>query len=457
MKRKLLVTIVTVVMLFVCTACGISGGDTKGATETKEPTQKPENSTVVPSNTPAVPVKPVELTFYYPIQVGGPLTASIEGMAELFMKENPGITVKPVYTGAYGDTTLKTQAAVQGGNPPDVAVLLAADLFSFLDMKAIEPLDDFIAKDGGEKFISDFYPAFMENAQANGKTYSIPFQRSTVLLYYNKDAFREVGLDPEKPPTTWDELTTMATKLKKEGRWGVEIPSSAPTFSTWMFSGLAMQNGKNLMNQDGKEVYYNTPGNIEALQYWIDLSKKHKVMPEKIIEWATVPSDFLEQKTAMMYHTTGNLTNVRKSAKFDFGVSFLPMNKQYGTATGGGNLYIFKGISKERQEAAWKFVKFMTDPERAAQWSIDTGYIGVRKSSYDTEIMKEYIKQFPAALIAREQLQYAKGELSTHNNGKVTSILNDSIQAALFGKTSAADALAKAQIDAEKALAPFKQ
>lgn len=74
-------------------------------------------------------------------------------------------------------------------------------------------------------------------------------------------------------------------------------------------------------------------------------------MPEKIIEWATVPSDFLEQKTAMMYHTTGNLTNVRKSAKFDFGVSFLPMNKQYGTATGEAiSIYSKGSVRKDKKQ-----------------------------------------------------------------------------------------------------------
>ncbi|RYD05800.1 hypothetical protein N752_07870 [Desulforamulus aquiferis] len=77
----------------------------------------------------------------------------------------------------------------------------------------------------------------------------------------------------------------------------------------------------------------------------------------------------------MMYHTTGNLTNVKNNAKFDFGVAFLPAKKNYASPTGGGNFYVFKGISEDKQEAAWKFIRWMTEPERAAQWSIDTGYV----------------------------------------------------------------------------------
>lgn len=435
-----------VMLAALVTIVGGCGGNNEAGSGTLSSSTAPEQASG----------KPVELTFYYPIQVGGALTATIESMAEQFTEENPGIIVKPVYTGSYGDTTLKTQAAVAGGNPPDVAVLLAADLFSFMDMDSIMPLNDFIAKDGENDFLDDFYPAFMENSQLDGKTYSLPFQRSNVLLYYNKDAFKDAGLDPEKPPTTWDELAQMAKQLTKDGRWGIEIPSSAPTSSTWMFSALAIQSGKNLMSQDGKEVYFDTPENVAALQYWVDLSKKDKAMPENVIEWATTPSDFLEQTTAMMFHTTGNLSNVRQNAKFDFGVAMLPQNKQFGSPTGGGNLYIFKGISQARQEAAWKFIKFMTDPERAAQWSIDTGYVGVRKSSYETDTMKKYTEEFPAALVARDQLQYAKGELSTHNSGKVTAALNDAIQAALHGKITPSQALKNAQAEADKALESFR-
>lgn len=398
--------------------------------------------------------KKTELTFYYPIAVGGPLTNTIEAMTADFEKEHPDIDVTPVYTGSYADTAVKTQAGVQAKQPPDVAVLQSTELFSLLDMNAIIPLDDFIAKEGND-YLADFYPAFMANSQTDGHTYSIPFQRSTIVLYYNKEMFKEAGLDPEKGPANWEEMQDYAIKLKKDGRQGLEIPVTG--FAYWMMQTFALQNGENLMTQDGKKVMFDTPENVEGLQYWVDLAAKHKAMPEGVTDWSTVPSDFLEGKTAMMYHTTGNLTNVKKNATFDFGVSFLPAKKQYGSPTGGGNFYIFKDISPEKQQAAWEFVKFMTEPERAAQWSIDTGYVAVRKSAYETERMKKYAGEFPAALVARDQLEYAAAELSTHNNGKVMKILNDNVQAALTGTLSPAEALKKAQTEADQALASFNK
>mgnify|MGYP000172589569 CR=1 FL=1 len=92
----------------------------------------------------------------------------------------------------------------------------------------------------------------------------------------------------------------------------------------WMLGALAIENGQKLMNEAGNEVYLTAPKTVGALDYWTDLSRKHNVMPTGSIDWATLRTDFLEGKTAMMWHTTGNLTAVKDGAKFNFGVAMLP-------------------------------------------------------------------------------------------------------------------------------------
>ena len=149
----------------------------------------------------------MELTWYYPVNVGGPITQTIEGLAQEYTKEHPNVTIQPVYTGDYDETRTKVQAAVQAKKLPDIAVSLSSELFIYRDMGAIQPLDDLIKADhDGQQYINDFYPAYLQNSQSDGKTWSIPFQRSTVVLYYNKDMFQQAGLDPNKQPTDWDEL-----------------------------------------------------------------------------------------------------------------------------------------------------------------------------------------------------------------------------------------------------------
>ena len=409
---------------------------------------------------PATAQAPVDVTFYYPVAVGGPVTKIIDGLAADFQKENPGIRVKPIYAGTYQETIVKALTALKGGEPPQMSVLLSTDMFTLIDEDAILPFDELATSAEDKAWLKSFFPAFMLNSQTGGKTWGIPFQRSTIVLYWNKEAFKEAGLDPNRPPATWAEQVEFAKKLTKRDasgnvtQWGIEVPSSG--FPYWLFQGFSTQNDVLLMNSAGTETYFDKPAVAEALQYWVDLSAKHKVMPSGIIEWGTTPKDFFEKKTAMMWTTTGNLTNVKNNAKFEFGVAMLPAEKRRGSPTGGGNFYVFKKASKEQQMAAVKFAKWMTQPDRAAQWGIDTGYVAVRPDAWKTAKMEEYVKGFPVAAVARDQLQYSVAELSTHDNQRVTKALNDGIQAALTGAKTPEQAMKDAQAEASRILRSYK-
>jgi len=403
---------------------------------------------------------PVEVSFYYPVAVGGPITKLIDGYAAEFEKENPGIKLKPIYTGTYQDSITKVLTAVKSGEPPVTSILLSTDMFSLIDEDAIVPFDELVRTPEDQAWLKSFYPAFMENSQTGGKTWGIPFQRSTIVLYYNKELFREAGLDPNRPPQTWKEQVEYAQKLTRRDasgkvtQWGIQIPSSG--FPYWLFQALAIQAGTNLMNAAGTQTYYDRPEVIEGLTYWVDLVKKDKVHPEGIVDWGTTPKDFFEKKVAMVWTTTGNLTNVRTNAKFDFGVAMLPAGKQRGSPTGGGNFYIYKKATPAQREAAFKFIKWITTPQRAAQWGIDTGYVAVRPDAWETPAMKQYVAGFPVAAVARDQLPFAKAELSTHDNQRVTKALNDGLQAALTGAKTPEQAMKDAQREAERLLRSFK-
>ena len=409
---------------------------------------------------PALSLAQTEVPFYYPVAVGGPITKIIDGYAADFEKDNPGIKLKPIYSGSYQESITKALTAVKSGEPPVTSILLSTDMYTLIDEDAIVPFEEMVKTDDDRAWLKSFYPAFMENSQTGGKTWGIPFQRSTIVLYWNKEMFKDAGLDPNRPPANWKETVDYAQKLTKRDasgkvtQWGVQIPSSG--FPYWLFQALAIQNGVNLMNAAGTVTYYDKPEVIEALQYWVDLARKYKVHPEGIVEWGTTPKDFFEKKMAMMWTTTGNLTNVKNNAKFDFGVAMLPAGKQRGSPTGGGNFYIFKKSTPAQREAAFKFIKWATTPARAAQWGIDTGYVAVRPEAFDTPAMKAYVAGFPPAAVARDQLPYAKAELSTHDNQRVTKALNDGLQAALTGSKPADQAMKDAQREAERVLKPYQ-
>ena len=404
----------------------------------------------------AGPGTATELTMYYPVAVGGPLTKIVDGFVADFMAENPDITVKAIYAGNYNDARIKALAALKSGEPAQLSVMFSIDIYELIEQDAIIPFDDVVETAEEKAWLDSFYPALMENGRTAGKTWGIPFQRSTIVMYYNKDAFREAGLDPEKPPATWEEMVALGRKLTKAdgSQWGVMIPSTG--YPYWMFGALAMQNGQVLMNGDGNLTYFDHPDVVGALQFWKELGTSHKVMPQGTIEWGTLRQNFLEGKTAIMWHSTGNLTAVKSNAGFDFGVAMLPASKRRGTPTGGGNFYIFKKTTPEERKAALRLIQFMTSPERSADWSIATGYMGVSPAAYETEALQQYVKEFPYAAVARDQLEYATAELSTYQTGRVRKLLDDAIQAALTGAQTPEKALGEAQAQADRLLRPYR-
>jgi sn-glycerol 3-phosphate transport system substrate-binding protein len=393
--------------------------------------------------------------FYFPVAVGGPVTKIVDGLTADFMKENPDITLKPVYAGGYSDTLTKAVTATKSGQGPQLAVLLSTDVYSLIDDELIVPFDN---TPEDKAWLASFYPAFMKNGEVNGRIWGVPFQRSTIVMYYNKDAFREAGLDPEKPPATWAEHAEFARKLtRRDGdkvtRWGVEIPGDG--FTYWLLQAMVAEAGGEMVSANGTKVSLDSPAVVEALQYWVDLGIKDKSHPPGIVAWGTAPRDFLEGKAGMIWHTTGNLTNIRTNAKFDLGVAMLPAGKRRGSPTGGGNFYAFKGASAAQQAAGLRFLKWVTSAERAAAWGIATGYVATRPDAWQTPAMKDYVAGFPAAAVARDQLEFAVPEFSTHDNQRVSQLLDDELQAALLGTKTPKAALDSAQTGATRILRPY--
>ena len=213
-----------------------------------------------------LPAKATDLQFYFPVAVGGGAAETIESLTKEYMELNPGVNIDAVYAGSYQDTITKVITASRGGNAPQLSVALSVDMFTLIDEDLILPFDDFIKTEEDQAWLDSFYPAFMENSQTGGKTYGIPFQRSTPVLYWNKEAFAAAGLDPNTPPANWTEMVEMGKALTKRdangnvSQWGVRIPTSG--FPYWLFQGLTTQNDVILANSDGNQTNFDDPKSL---------------------------------------------------------------------------------------------------------------------------------------------------------------------------------------------------
>ncbi|MDE2821057.1 MAG: ABC transporter substrate-binding protein [Chloroflexota bacterium] len=390
----------------------------------------------------------ITLQFYYPVGVAGPLAQAIDGYVAEFNALSEDIQVEPIFTGNYVENMARAQAGILSGQPPDVAILLSTDLYTLVDMEGVIPLDDYIASEDGLD-IDDFFDAFMSNSTSAGQVWGIPWQRSTPILYYNKDAFAEVGLDPESPPATWEELVEFGKQLVvSDGdnvtRWGVEIPTSF-----WIYANFAIQAGQHIgsVEDDPCGVYLDTPEAIEALSFLRSLQVEHGIMPDGVNQWGVAPADFIAGATAMIYHSTGSLSSLLNDVPFELGTGFMPGGPAgYGANVGGGNFYIMADIGQERQDAAWKFINWMVRPEQIGQWGIDSGYVAPRNAAWETDPLMSYAADVPQASTARMQLEYAVKEFpATLAGPEMAVITTQAVEAVYTGQSTPEEALRVAQ------------
>jgi sn-glycerol 3-phosphate transport system substrate-binding protein len=401
----------------------------------------------------------VEIDLFFPVPVQGKLADKMKELIERFNGQQQAVKATAVYTGSYDDTSLKTRAAIKAGKPPGAVIMSANFVREYVINGDVEPWDPIIEKGGAKaaEFFDNFWPALKPNAVIDGKIYGIPYQNSTPLMYYSVDAFKDAGLDPDKPPTTWGEWVDAAKKLTKPGgeRWGINFPGTYD-YCGWITSALVMQNGGQYYNHDyGGEVYYNAPSAQGALTLIDTLVNKAKVMPPGVSDANACTSAFFAGRLGTMLLSTGSLSFVRDNMKAPYKVAFLPKAVRNAAPIGGASLILPKGNTPERQTAAWTLISWLISPETAGEWSRFTGYFAPRKAAYDLPDMQKFMTEHPDAKIALDQLKFAVPWFDTFNTVAVRKAMEDQVQAILSGKAAPADAAAAAQKAADELLRPY--
>ena len=391
---------------------------------------------------------------FFPIAVDRPITEVLNGYAEAYMAEHPDVEIQWSFEGGYTDVKnrlLTVQEA--GGDLPALAIMLATDIYDLVNAGAVQAW-------GGadEAYLADFTPTWLENSyydsdgDGTGELYGLPFQRSTVLLYYNADLLSEAGLEA---PANWADLAAAAQALTTDEREGILIPNSWPY---WVFQPFAAGGGENIVSDSDTEVFFDTQASIDALQYWIDLYQTYGATPDGVQDnWGDAPGAFTDGAAAMIVHSSGSLRNILNNAGFTVGVMGVP-GKDGGSysVTGGGNMYLVEGIDDATAAAAWDFVQWLTAPEQTVDWSIQSGYYNTRDSGFELPAWTEYAAERPQVDEARAMLDSAVREFSVQSLADVRNVLHTQILAVLNGETDPATGMATAQTQADAILEIFR-
>ncbi len=379
----------------------------------------------------------VKLAFMYPVGVSGDINRLVTNMINGFNAAHGDIQVEAIYAGSYDNTEQKVMTALGVGDPPATWLPINSMLTTFLGMGALE---DVTALAKADDIYQDFMPGFLGTCMSDNKLYGLPFQCSTPVLYYNKAAFERAGL--KAAPTNWTELEAAAKALTvRQGdtvsQWGLTIGGG---WHDWIFESFVRQNGLVFWTKD--KVMFDAPESLNALEFWQRMTQA-RLMPAAST-WESSANDFMAGRTAMLYHSTGSMTNILKSSSFPVGVAPMPRGKVMGSTMGGGPILIAKKQPDAHKRAAWAFARWMTNTANQAQWCIDTGYLAARKSSWETPALKAHVAKVPESRTALVTAEVAGAFLQVPGYHKVREYLKSAIDRTLAGEVKPDAALREA-------------
>jgi sn-glycerol 3-phosphate transport system substrate-binding protein len=409
-KTALLALLLTTILLLG--ACGQQAASTPSPVP---PTEQPALTTAL---------APVTITFWYAL--GGTSGETFAAMVNEFNETNPdNITVEATYSGDYGETAQKVIAAIASDSLPNGGIIAAAPLWT--GREGNYKIQEYIEGPDGLD-VEDFWPVLWTYNEYDGKVSSLPFNNSTPVLYYNKDLMAKAGLDPEKPPQTWDELKSMATQIVEEageGVVGVNIRSE-----DWVLKAFILQNDGKIMSDDATEPLFNAEAGVEALTFWKSLIDEGLMPPAQ--HGSQARELFIAGQMGFLYDSTGSVGTVLQGAQFNWDTAFMPMKVKYGATVGGAALALFPS-TEEKEDATWKFLKWLLSPENCAKWTEATGYVPVRESVLQSEQIQKLFDEHPQYRAGFEQLEYAETYPHFWEMGVLDDLLGQAIEKVELG------------------------
>lgn len=434
MKKKGILNLLLVIVLAVTmTACSSPGnkevspenqtGQTAAPAQTKDAATDSTEEPAVEEESQTTDIEPVTIEFWHAMNGGHQDT--LTALTDKFNAQNgKGITVKLVNQGTYDDLSKKLMGSVAAKTLPDLAQVYNNWIINYLD--AVVPLDDYVTKDFDN--YDDIVETYRNESSEFGKIYTLPFNKSTQLYFYNKTVFDELGL---QPPKTWDDLYHIGEVVfDATGK-----PSIGYDDLSAMFWQLVLQNGSGFI-EDG-QVEFNNPQGIEALNFFLDMYKKGYARIAGEDKYHSGP--FGNGDVLAYVGSSAGVAYIQPNG-FEFGAAPLPKGKQGAVPQAGTNLAMF-AQDKNKQLAVWEYMKYLTSADVTTEWSMATGYLPVRISAFNSETYQNYRKDSEAAQAAYDQVENLYFEPSFKGSGEIRTLIGTEVEAAVLDEKSAKEAV----------------
>jgi ABC-type glycerol-3-phosphate transport system substrate-binding protein len=364
---------------------------------------------------------------------------------------NPPIKVKEEYVGDYDTIYRKTLTALMAKHPPDLAVAYESMVAQYMKYDALVDLEPYLDTED-QSSREDIFAAFLESNRFpsfGGKLLSMPFTKSILMLYYNRDALEKLGRTG--PPATWEEFLDVCRAIKKQnGSSGYAFSRDASTFD-----GMVYSFGGEVYDPASNRPLFEQAPTVRALELHRELFENGLA---REVAYGTYDdrSDFTEERSVFFIRSSTSRPYVAELVKdkFRWDMAVIPHGSDIQTPQTvlfGANICVFKS-TPDRQRAAWEFIRYFISKDVTAKWSIETGYLPVRKSALDTPTVKTYLSQHPANSRAIEAIPFARSEPSVQGWQEIRSAIEQAVAQVITKRKSPAEAAQALQEEASRML-----
>jgi sn-glycerol 3-phosphate transport system substrate-binding protein len=399
------------------------------------------------------------------------LADEVARIASGFNASQDAVEIEAVYKGGYSDTLTATIAASRAGQAPHLAQVFEVGTGTMLAAgKAVKPVWELANETGLAIDPKAYIPAVSGYySLTDGRMASMPFNSSTAVMWYNKDAFRKAGLDPDKAPATWQEVRKAAETIKAKDAAPVAMTTSWPTWIQ-LEQYSALHNLAFATKSDGfdgldTELVFNTKAHVKHIERLLEMSKEGSF---KYAGRDTAPDPLtVSGEAAISFGSSAARGNLVKSAKFDWAEAYLPYDPELiktplNSIIGGASLWTMTAPNRTPPEykAVAEFLKYIGRPDVDSLWSQNTGYVPVTFAGYEMSKQAGYYTENVGADIPVEQL--ARGTLTPNTRGlrlgrlpEIRNIIQEELEKALQGGQTAQQALDIAVARGNKVLKEF--
>jgi len=413
----------------------------------------------------------IPITFWHGL--GQPLGGILENIAADFNASQNRFEVQSTFRGSYPETMVAAIAAFRAGRAPHIVQMFEVGTATMMAAReAIMPVHQLMS-DAGIPFNPAVYLPAVRGyySLADGRMMAMPFNSSTAIMFYNKDAFRTAGLDPERPPRTWAELRHAARRIRETNAANIGFTTAWPTWTQFeQFSAIhdiPLATRSNGMEGMDAALTINSPLHVRHVQMLMDMQREGSFTYGG--RDGAADALFVSGNAAIIHASSGLRARILRDSTFNWGVAMLPhyddvRGAPRNSIIGGASFWAMTapGRTAEEYRGVAEFFRFVGQPHVAAWWHMDTGFLPITFPAFELTQGLGYYQQHVGTDVPYRQLtrteptENSRG-LRLGNMPEIRTVIQEELESALQGRQTAQQAMDNAVARGNEILRAFER